>query len=320
MDVSFRGGSFADAAIWTIDAGLKKNNTFTYDVLEVELKVEHRAFGNEVCSVPEAPLVGGLGDTFLAHLDEVAGDEAEGSGHGEGVVECVQDGVLVAEHVLAGEGVSRDVDELLDARRVDLLVLGGNDERHHSHQLHALALDGLHRKKSVKHVHRQEERLGCHLEAVATLNNPVQADGTHVCCQLGLCRHVILGDKDLVLVLEAVGVNGVDVVAAFDGTACGVSRLDGAAAHQRAHSAACGVVPCDVRDACLLSSKSHRHIPVQCRQHRPALSTRLRHIYWGRKRRGKKYGVCEGFCTTLNSRGGGEGGGFLCTEKNLGCI
>lgn len=62
------------------------------------------------------------------------------------------------EDLLAGVGLVADGHELLQARRVDFLVLAGDEQGGYSHELQLVSGDGSLAQVAVDQVHGHEER------------------------------------------------------------------------------------------------------------------------------------------------------------------
>jgi len=78
-------------------------------------------------------------------------------------------------------GVIRDEDKVPNGRREQLLVLGGNEESRHSHQLQVGALGVLdHLQITINDGHRQLEGFWSQMELQVDLVDPIDQHGTHL--------------------------------------------------------------------------------------------------------------------------------------------
>ena len=93
------------------------------------------------------------------HAARLAGapQEVERQRSAEVELEDAEDVHLHLEDLPLGVGAVRDVDEVLDLGRVDLLVLGGHQHRGHAHQLQ---LGSRHRATTHLHLQVPRQRLG----------------------------------------------------------------------------------------------------------------------------------------------------------------
>mmetsp|Transcript_10393 Transcript_10393/g.42270 ORF Transcript_10393/g.42270 Transcript_10393/m.42270 type:complete len:361 (+) Transcript_10393:851-1933(+) len=95
-------------------------------------------------------------------------------------------------------GVLRDEDELVDGGRVDVLELGGNEERSNAQQLQLAALERLDGQHAVDDYARQEEALDREGVLGDHLHEPVHEDGPHRVADVGLhVAHVVLVERFL---------------------------------------------------------------------------------------------------------------------------
>ena len=123
----------------------------------------------------------------LAHL----GEEHVGGGTGQVEPQDLQDQMLHPEDLPLVVGVVRDVDELPDIRRIDLLILGSNEHAGGSHQLELGPLDRHVGEEPVDVGNSQVESLGLQLVLLSHLHQPVHQDGPHGVADVGLLSHVV---------------------------------------------------------------------------------------------------------------------------------
>ena len=87
--------------------------------------------------------------------------------------------------------VVRDVDELIDRRRVDLLVLCRDEHAGDPHELQFAPVDGHLREKAVNVVDGQIERLGLEPVLLGNLDEPIDEDAAHGRVDVALALHVV---------------------------------------------------------------------------------------------------------------------------------
>ena len=104
-------------------------------------------------------------------------------------------------------GVVRDVDELPHVRRVDLLVLAGDEHGGCAHQLELGPLDRHVGQEPVDVGHGQVQGLSLELVLLPHLDQPVHQDGPHAVADVGLLAHVGWLGHRLLLRLAQVGVD-----------------------------------------------------------------------------------------------------------------
>ena len=114
--------------------------------------------------------------------------------------------LLHAEDLLLRVGLVRDVDQVLELRRVDLLVLAREEQRRHADELQVRPLDGRPEQVAVDEVHREVQRLGHELELEVHLDQPVDEDRAHLLVDVRLLPHVRRAHARLQLLLPEVDV------------------------------------------------------------------------------------------------------------------
>ena len=94
-------------------------------------------------------------------------------------VESLKNDTLALEDLLARVAVLGHVDELLDARGHDLLVLGGDEHGRDADELELDQADDAPAEEAVDDVDGDPERLGQHVVAHVDLEQPVDEGGAH---------------------------------------------------------------------------------------------------------------------------------------------
>ena len=122
------------------------------------------------------------------------------------VLERLDHLLLHAEDLLLRVGLVRDVDQVLELRRVDLLVLAREEQRRHADELQVRPLDGRPEQVAVDEVHREVQRLGHELELEVHLDQPVDEDRAHLLVDVRLLPHVRRAHARLQLLLPEVDV------------------------------------------------------------------------------------------------------------------
>ena len=94
--------------------------------------------------------------------------------------EFVEDHAFHFDHVGLGVGVRADVDEVVQRRRIDLLVLRGDEQTGRRDELEDLFADLVLLQVPVYHGDRDEESLHPHLELAVHVDEPVDHDVAHL--------------------------------------------------------------------------------------------------------------------------------------------
>ena len=126
-----------------------------------------------------------------AHLTHL-GEEHIGAGTRQIEPKNFQHQVLHPQHLTLVVGVVSDVDELPHVRRVDLLVLAGDEHGGGAHQLQLGSLDRHVGEEPVDVGHGEVEGLGVELVLLAHLHQPVHQDAPHAVADVRLLAHVVL--------------------------------------------------------------------------------------------------------------------------------
>ena len=130
------------------------------------------------------------------------------------------------ENFLLIVGTVSDVDQVTQLRGVDLLVLGGHQQRSDAHELELRAAHTVVLEEAVDDVHGKVQRLGNHLELQVHLHKPVHQDGAHALVDIGLAGHILSVHHDTCCV------SGVwEVLVFVPGDGCDVRIWHGILAH-----------------------------------------------------------------------------------------
>lgn len=98
--------------------------------------------------------------------------------------------VFHLEDVFLRVSIVRDVDKVLDGRRVDVFVFGSDEHRCDANQLEVLALDLLRRKVPIDDIASHEQRVWIQLEFVVHFDEPVDENSSHLLVDVSLPLHV----------------------------------------------------------------------------------------------------------------------------------
>lgn len=100
---------------------------------------------------------------------------------------------LGMDNLISSVGVVTNQYELLQIRRINLLVLAGEEQGGDPHQLElaSLALEVL--QKPIDDVNREEKSLRNHLELIVHVNYPVDQNGPHFVVYVLLHQHEVVG-------------------------------------------------------------------------------------------------------------------------------
>ena len=182
--------------------------------LDRRLPCEHadalqHAIADEVAHVVDVVVGGELHLSTRRQTDaEKASEELVGGGDGEVVLECVDDLQLHLLHVLLGVYVVRELQDHADLGVVDLLVLGGDQIRSHTHQLvvrprhHVLLLSNRRCHVPVDDIDTQIERLSTVSEVTVHIHNPVDQRFAHITLYISLPVQVVREAAKFVLRLQ----------------------------------------------------------------------------------------------------------------------
>jgi len=107
------------------------------------------------------------------------------------VVQSREDEPFGTKNLFLSEAIVGDVAEVLNVRRENLLVLGGNEHRSHTDQLELIQHDDLVCQKPIDNVDGQEEGLREETEASVNLDEPIHKDTAHLPLEVDLVVHVV---------------------------------------------------------------------------------------------------------------------------------
>ena len=126
-------------------------------------------------------------------------------GDGNIVVQSLEYHLLHLEDLISRIGTIADVDQIAQFRRIDLLILGGNEKASDTDKLQLGTLDLLDRQVPVDQIDTEVECLRHQLELEVNLNQPVHEDGTHPFVDVGLVFHINgPGRGDLLLATKVI--------------------------------------------------------------------------------------------------------------------
>ena len=121
---------------------------------------------------------------------DVAVEEDERRRDGDAKFEGVEHVRLHLKDLLARIRAVSDVHEVPHLRRVDLLVLGGEEHRCHAHELQLLPLNDLLLEEAVDEIYRQVQRLWHELELQVDFCEPINENCAHLFIDVRLVDHV----------------------------------------------------------------------------------------------------------------------------------
>lgn len=167
--------------------------------------------GLQVLDVEQAQLAEVLGSHLglgveFEHFD-LAVDELEHGRHREVELERVEHAHFHVEDFLGGLGLVRDLHEVTHLRRLDFLLLAGDEHAGHAHQLQLRAVHVGNGQVAVDGGNCEVKSFGQQLELEVDFNQPVNQNPTHLFVDVGLGFHLIRVGFVVCLGFEAVVVH-----------------------------------------------------------------------------------------------------------------
>jgi hypothetical protein len=133
----------------------------------------------------------------MRFIANIPAEEVEGHRGAQVVVDLLKHARLHCKNLSTGECAVGHHNQIVDARRVCVLILGGNKEARQPKELQLGARNWHYLQDAIENVHSQEHGLLNQLKPVVHLNKPVNKNGAHGGSDCGLCVHVARVDSKL---------------------------------------------------------------------------------------------------------------------------